>query len=448
MSRKRSASRTSSDPASSSGDVFLAGAPVVLVSGIVPDRYDPAETPLQELRRLVETLNASPVAEITQNLKAPVPASFVGAGKINEIKRSASALAARAVVFDNELTPAQQRNLENSLNLRVVDRTELILEIFALRARTSQARLQVELARHEYMLPRLRRRWTHLERQTGGIGVRGGMGEKQMEADRRRIQRRVRDLKRELARIDLRRRREVSSRGEFYTVGLVGYTNAGKTTLINALTGSSLFAEDRLFATLDTRTRLCRLGGGLEILVSDTVGFIKRVPHSLVESFLATLEEARSADLLLHVVDASEPAFRHQMEAVEEVLEEIGASDIPALVVFNKMDAVGDGIIARNFLWRRHDAVAVSALAGTGLDELRSAIRNEIVSSAPEFHVDVPLADGKAIHFLLTRGAVIHSDTDETANLMRMIVKMPRHIFDHFRRRFPHIPPLGGGAGA
>jgi len=440
MGRKAGAETHPAGATPGHGETPLAGIAVVLAAGILPDRYDPSEQPLDELRRLVAVLHARPVAEVTQRISFPNPSSFIGAGKVEELKAAVNDNDVRAVVFDDELTPAQQRNLERAVGVRILDRTELILEIFALRARTREAKLQVELARNEYLLPRLRRRWTHLERQLGGIGVRGGMGEKQLESDRRRIQRRIRDLKKDLEKIDARKMREVRSRRDFYTVSVVGYTNAGKSTLTNALTGSDLFVEDRLFATLDTHTRLCRLGGGLEILLSDTVGFIRRVPPGIVNSFLATLEEARNADLLLHVVDASEPAFQQQMEAVEEVLEEIGASRIPVIIVFNKMDAVQEGIMVRNFLWRRHEAVPVSALTGLGLDKLKEAVRAEIVRSAPEIHVDVPIADGRALHFLMTRGAVIHMKTDEDAECVAVRVKMPEHIIEHFQRRFRDVP--------
>jgi GTP-binding protein HflX len=441
MSRRHTSETSIPNPDIRAGEVALAGIDVILVSGALPDRYDPLEEPLAELKRLVEVLDASPVAEIIQHLPIPQSTFFIGKGKVEEVKDALRATNAKAVIFDDELSPAQQRNLEKELDVRVVDRTELILEIFALRARTNEAKMQVDLARNEYMLPRLRRRWSHLERQTGGIGQRGGAGEKQIETDRRKIQRRIRDLKRELEKVGDRRKREVFSRGEFYTVSIVGYTNAGKSTLTNALTGSDLFAEDRLFATLDTRTRLCRLGGGLEVLLSDTVGFIKRVPPSIINSFLATLEEARSADLLLHVVDAAEATFQQQMEVVEQVLEDIGADAIPVLIVFNKMDAVKEGIMVRNFLWRRSDAVPISAVTGEGLDKLKDAIRNEIVRTATEFHVDVPPADGKALHFLLTRGVVLTNKIDENTGVSSISVKMPQHIIEHFHRHFPHIRP-------
>lgn len=424
----------SKDAADAFFGVAISGSRAVLAAVELPDVYDPAEQPLEELRRLCETAHVEPVGEVTQRRSAPDPSLHIGRGKVGEIGELVRAFEARIVVFDNDLSPAQQRNLEKHLKVRVVDRTELILHIFALRARTKEAKIQVELAQYEYMLPRLRRRWTHLERQVGGIGVRGGPGEKQIEVDRRKILRHIKRDKEDLGKIEKRRHREVLGRRDFFNIGLVGYTNAGKSTLLNALTGSDVFAEDRLFATLDTRTRLFKLGGGLEALLSDTVGFIRRVPPGLVSSFRATLEEARNADLLLHVVDAAHPAFHEQMEAVEEVLEEIEAGGIPSLLVFNKMDLVKEGVVLRNFLWRHSEAVPVSALRRTGLEELREAVRAEMLKAARGYDITLPLSGGKALAFLTTRGVIENLDAGEER--MELRARMLPHVCDYFRERF------------
>lgn len=417
--------------------VPISSSRAVLVAVAMPGHYDAAERPLDELKRLCDTAAVMPVAEVIQRRSAADPSLYLGRGKTQEAAALVRQHGARIVVFDNDLSPAQQRNLEAVLGVRVVDRTELILHIFALRARTRQAKIQVELAQYQYMLPRLRRRWTHLERQVGGIAVRGGMGEKQIEVDRRRILRHVKRDQQELANIEKRRRREVLARRDFYNVSLVGYTNAGKSTLLNALTGSREFVEDRLFATLDTRTRLFKLGGGLEVLLSDTVGFIRRVPAGLISSFKATLEEVRGADLLLHVVDAAHPGFHEQLEAVEEVLEDIGAAGIPRLLVFNKMDLVGDGVVVRNFLWRHADAVAISALRESGLDALRQSVRQEMLKAAETYEILLPVGDGRSPAFLSTRGIVESRQVD--GEYVNWRVRMPPHVYDYFRERYHYF---------
>ena len=276
---------------------------------------------------------------MTQKRQDPDVATYIGSGKVEELKELAEANEADLVVFDNDLAPSQTRNLEKALGVKVIDRTEVILDIFATRASTHEAHLQVELAQLDYALPRLKRMWTHLSRYKGGIGVRGP-GEKQLEEDRRLVVHRIQDLKAKLAKVQARKEREVAGRGEVATVSLVGYTNAGKSTLMNALTSAGVLVADKLFATLDTRTRRWQFRGGGHVLLSDTVGFIRNLPHSLVASFKATLEEARQADLLLHVVDASNPEAEKQIEAVKAVLEELELVDQPTLLVLNKADRV------------------------------------------------------------------------------------------------------------
>ena len=309
----------------------------VLVCGVLLPEF-PLESggPLSEARALAAACEAEVVGEgVTQRRDRPVPATLMGRGKVEEVTEQVELHDPSAVVVDNDLTPAQVRSLEKAWKRRVIDRSELILDIFARRAKTRQARLQVELAQLEYLAPRLRRMWTHLERTEGAIGTRGP-GETQLETDRRLLRKRVTDLQRELAVIEGRKRREVASRAEGFTVGLVGYTNAGKSTLLNTLTGSEEFAADMPFATLDTRTRRWVLGDGRLVLLSDTVGFLQRLPHHLVASFHATLEEALSADMLLHVVDASHPDAPQQMAAVVQVLEELAAAAPTQALVLNR----------------------------------------------------------------------------------------------------------------
>ncbi len=341
---------------------------------------------LQELGLLAETAGLHPVARLTCKRKAPDAALFVGSGKVEEIRQLAQAQGASEVLFDQALSPIQQRNLERVLGLPVNDRTLLILEIFAQRARSHEGKLQVELARLQYLSTRLVRRWSHLERQQGGIGGRGGPGETQIELDRRMIGEAIKRTKERLAKVKRQRQtqRRQRERRQTFNISLVGYTNAGKSTLFNALVKARAYAADQLFATLDTTTRQLYLGdaqgGGRSVSLSDTVGFIRDLPHGLVEAFEATLQEAADADLLLHVVDASNPNYIEQMAEVRRVLQEIGADEVPQLVVFNKLDALD---AARRPLslqgemeldGRRLGHVFVSAHSGEGLPLLRAEL--------------------------------------------------------------------------
>jgi GTP-binding protein HflX len=300
---------------------------------------------LEELGLLAQTAGLDPVARLTCKRKAPDAALFVGSGKADEIKLMATQLGAVEVLFDQSLSPAQQRNLERHIELPVNDRTLLILEIFAQRARSHEGKLQVELARQQYLSTRLVRRWSHLERQSGGIGMRGGPGETQIELDRRRIGESIKKIKDRLSKVKRQRQtqRRQRERRDAFNISLVGYTNAGKSTLFNALVKARAYAADQLFATLDTTTRQLYLGDAeRSVSLSDTVGFIRDLPHGLVDAFQATLQEAVDADLLLHVVDASSPHFLEQMVEVQRVLGDIGAADIPQVLVFNKLDAMDD----------------------------------------------------------------------------------------------------------
>lgn len=343
---------------------------------------------LEELGLLAQTAGLQPVARITCKRKAPDAALFVGSGKADEIRSLAQMHGAVEVLFDQALSPAQQRNLERYLELPVNDRTLLILEIFAQRARSHEGKLQVELAKLQYLSTRLVRRWSHLERQRGGIGTRGGPGETQIELDRRMIGDAIKRTKERLQKVKRQRntQRRQRERREAFTISLVGYTNAGKSTLFNALVKARAYAADQLFATLDTTTRQLYLSEAQRsVSLSDTVGFIRDLPHGLVDAFQATLQEAVDADLLLHVVDGSNPAYPEQIEQVQRVLAEIGADHIPQLLVFNKMDALDESLrpIAESDSYelagREYRRVFVSALTGSGLGVLRYVL-GEIVA--------------------------------------------------------------------
>ncbi|MCB9182280.1 MAG: GTPase HflX [Flavobacteriales bacterium] len=308
--------------------------------GLVTDDQGPelVKEYLDELEFLASTADISTLKRFTQRLHKPDGRTYIGSGKLAEVKQWMEEHGADCIIFDDELSPAQQRNLEKEVGKPVLDRPRLILDIFARRARTSHAKKQVELAQYEYMLPRLTKLWTHLERQRGGTGTRGGAGEKEIETDRRLVRDRIALLKAQLKDIDKQMATQRGNRGKLIRVALVGYTNVGKSTLMNLLSKSDVFAENKLFATLDTTVRKVVLGN-LPFLLSDTVGFIRKLPHQLIESFKSTLDETREADLLLHVVDISHHNFEEQFETVKQTLGEIGAGDKPVIVVFNKIDA-------------------------------------------------------------------------------------------------------------
>jgi len=377
----------------------------VLVGVLLPDR--PVEdAPLEELEGLAKTAGAHVVGYLTQRRQAPDATTYMGKGKVEELQRMVSSLNADVIIFDNDLSPGQTRNLEKAIAVKVLDRTELILDIFASRAQTYEARLAVELAQLEYSLPRLKRMWTHLSRQKKGIGLRGP-GEKQLETDRRLVERRISDLRGEVNAIHRRREREVAARRDAMTVSLVGYTNAGKSTLLNVLTGADVKAEDALFATLDTRTRRWHLPGWGPVLLSDTVGFIRDLPHHLIASFKATLEEARQADLLLHVADASNPAVLTQISEAYRVLEQIGIEAKDTLLAVNKIDAVTDRAVVESLLHRYPNAVPLSARTGHGLKELAVAVGDALSRSFLDLDVEIPVADGRLLAYLAAHGEVL-----------------------------------------
>ncbi len=347
---------------------------------------------LDELALLAESAGDQPVARVIAKRKAPDPALFVGSGKADEIKALVEGHRAEAVLFDQPLSPAQQRNLERHLGVAVADRTMLILEIFAARAQSHEGKLQVELAQLQYLSTRLVRRWSHLERQRGGIGTRGGPGEAQIELDRRMIAERIKAVKERLVKVKRQRgtQRRSRQRSGMFRVSLVGYTNAGKSTLFNALVKARAYAADQLFATLDTTTRQLYLeDADATVSLSDTVGFIRDLPHKLVEAFEATLQEAADADLLLHVVDAASPVLDEQMSEVQRVLAEIGAGEVPQILVYNKVDnlagsqqpLVASDVIEQQEGGARVPRVFVSALQGTGLPELRRLIAAAVDAS-------------------------------------------------------------------
>jgi GTP-binding protein HflX len=328
---------------------------------------------LEELKRLTDTAGARVLGELVQRRGAISPPHFIGKGKLAELKELSGTLDADLAVFNDDLSPPQVRNLEKALGVKVVDRSELILDIFARRARTRESRLQVELAQLQYTLPRLTGMWKHLERQAGGIGTRGP-GETQLEVDRRRVRERIARLRRELQGVERERETQRRRRRAQFRAAIVGYTNAGKSTLFNALTRSKVFVEDRLFATLDSTTRPMVSPARELALLTDTVGFIRKLPHHLVASFHSTLVEAVEADVLLHVVDAADPDFRRQMTAVEGVLEEILDEPRPTLLVFNKIDRLPDAAHAAAFRVEFPGSHTVSARTGEGLDELRREV--------------------------------------------------------------------------
>jgi GTP-binding protein HflX len=409
----------------------------VLICGVrFPDDPVEFEGQFSEIRALAQAAEAEVVGEgIVQSRSRPHPATLMGRGKVEEIGEEVKLYQPDSVVVDNDLTPAQVRNLEKAWDLRVVDRSELILDIFARRAKTRQARLQVELAQNEYLLPRLRRMWTHLERTEGAIGTRGP-GETQLETDRRLLRKRVRDLRAELKEIEARKQREVKTRAGEFTIGLVGYTNAGKSTLLNLLTNSKEFVADMPFATLDTRTRRWRLPDGRSVLLSDTVGFLQRLPHHLVASFHATLEETIYADLLIHVIDASHPDAALQMRAVDDVLASVSERLNAEVFVFNKIDRVPDPVGLHLLCeGRDQEVVYVSARTGAGIDKLTQIVSTRLDNASELVEACIPAADGRTIALLKATGAVEHEVLNEEQATLSYRVRMSAGALGNLRRQ-------------
>jgi GTP-binding protein HflX len=364
---------------------------------------------LDELEHLARTAGADVTDRMTQSLNSPDPATFVGSGKVNEIERLVKKRDSDLVIFDDELSPVQVKNIEEQVDCKLLDRTGLILDIFASRAQTRAAKTQVELAQLDYLRSRLTRRWTHLSRQEGGIGTKGP-GEKQIEMDRRIIDKRMAKLREKLDEIDRQRTTQRKGREAYTTVSLVGYTNAGKSTLLNALADEELLAEDRLFATLDATTRTVELDSNKEVLMSDTVGFIRKLPHRLIESFKSTLDEVRESDVLVHVVDVTHPNYEEQMQVVSETLGELDARDKPTLVVFNKIDAMEDRTLLRRLRRNHPDAVFTSALRGIGLGTLKEDLLALIERDYVERVAYIPVSEPEAIAQVHRLGDVIEEE--------------------------------------
>lgn len=377
---------------------------------------------LSELARLADTAGVEVVGTLTQQLDRPNPGTYLGKGKIEELRVMLSERGATIVLFDDELSPAQGKNIEDAIGMRVMDRAELILDIFATRARSSEARMQVELAQLQYMLPRLTRMWTHLDNTRGGIVGMRGPGETQLETDRRLINHRIKVLKERLA--DVQRSRDVqrASRRSQFRASLVGYTNAGKSSILRSMASADeVFVEDRLFATLDPLTREVDAGGHA-VLLTDTVGFIRKLPHNLVASFRATLDETREADLLLHVVDVSHPMWEEHRAVVDDVLEEIGASDIPTLHVFNKTDLLEPETLAATrarILNILPGSIFVSAADPDGLEPLRRALLATMRAQRPLVEIRVPVSDGRLLAELHRGAEVVNQRTEDDAIVVR-----------------------------
>jgi len=374
----------------------------VLVGLEMPGRRPSYRAALDELQQLADTAGAVAVERIMQKRERPDPRTFIGKGKAQEVAVRMQELDADLLIVDHDLSPSQARNLERAVGGRVIDRTELILDIFVRRASSAMASAQVELAQMQYTLPRLKRLWTHLHREGGtaraGIGVRGP-GEKQIETDRRLVRLRIRDLRRSLKSMHAHRVRQTRARCKYFTACLVGYTNAGKSTLLKSLTGADVFIQDRLFATLDTTTRAWEITRGRPIFLSDTVGFIRDLPHHLVSSFLATLEEARFADLLLHVIDAADPDAVENVGVVENALFSIGAGGVPCMAILNQIDRISDPVVLRLLEKRLPDAVQTSAVRKIGLEVLRERVREYVTRR----HVDVVVTGDPGNGRLLSR---------------------------------------------
>ncbi|MEM6470627.1 MAG: GTPase HflX [Planctomycetota bacterium] len=410
----------------------------VLARLILPDDRVPAD-PLEELHGLATTAGTQVVGELIQRRAAAEHGTYLGKGKVEELRLLVEKTKSDVVIFDNELSPGQTRNLEKATGAKVLDRTELILDIFAAGARTHESRLAVELAQLEYSLPRLKRMWTHLSRQAMGVGMRGP-GEKQLEVDRRLAQKRIHDLKQELGKVESRRERQVASRREAPTVSLVGYTNAGKSTLMNALTAADVKSEDKLFATLDTRTRRWHVPSWGTVLLSDTVGFIRDLPHSLVASFKSTLEETRQADLLLHVADASNPNVFDQISAVYRVLSELEIEEKDTLLVLNKLDAIASPAMLNRVLDRYPNAVPVSAYEAKGIDVLSEVVGEALSREFLDIDVEIEPSDGRLLAYLAAKGEIVSQEF--STEVVRIRVRIPIAAMGPVRQTAISIRPV------
>lgn len=397
----------------------------------------PTDRSLDELERLASTAGAMTVARLTQRLEKPYPKSFIGSGKVEELCGLVHRMDVQVVIFDDDLTPSQQSHLEKAVGepVKIIDRTALILDIFGLHAQTREGCLQVQLAQLQYLLPRLRGMWSHLakEQTRGGIGSRFGQGESQLEVDRRLIRNKISSLRRELKEVEKRRDVQSKSRIESpaFRVALAGYTNAGKSTLLNRLTGANVLSQDKLFATLDPTTRAYRLPGGRIMTLTDTVGFIQKLPHGLVDAFKSTLSEVLGADLILRVIDASDEDHMRQMDAVDQVLDEIGAGEKLTITVFNKIDLLDE--TDRLSLARRHpDAILFSAQTGEGLDGLVDRIAREAAATDILLSAEIPYREGALITLVHKQGTLLHEEYLEEG--IRIVAKVPARIAPRIER--------------
>ena len=407
----------------------------LLVGVTLKGQYVDPDEPLAELKSLTRTAGAEPADEVLVRLRQINPGIYIGKGKAKQIAQRARAVRADVVIFDNDLTPGQIRGLEQILSIKIIDRSELILDIFASRAQTRQAKLQVELAQLEYTYPRLARMWEHLQRigagAPTGLGARGP-GEKQLETDRRLVRRRVTMLRASLKKIQARRQREVLSRTSNFTVALVGYTNAGKSTLLNTLTGSNVLVEGRLFSTLDTKTRRWKLRPGLSVPLSDTVGFIRDLPHHLVESFKATLEHTSQADLLLHVVDVSNPLAMAQTRSCIAVLEDLKLDPAKAITLLNKIDKLQDMTALQTARTLYPQALTVSAATGQGLDQLVEEVARQALGQEVLVSIRTSSANGKLINMLKAQGNIL--STNYADEMVEIQAQLPDRLLDRVRQ--------------
>ena len=377
---------------------------------------------LAELMSLAKTAGAKVLDSVVQRRKKIDPSLYLGKGKVSQLAELCKDKEIDVVICDDDLAPAQVSNLEKVIDTKVIDRSELILDIFAARAKTAQAKLQVELAQLEYTRPRLKRMWSHLSRIEGGIGTRGP-GEKQLEVDKRLVSKRVLALKKRLGQIEKRRKHQAKSRKEHTTVSLVGYTNAGKSTLMNRLTDAGVFVEDKLFATLDTKTSLCELGNGKKVILSDTVGFIKKLPHHLITSFEATLEEVKWADFLLHVVDASSPDVIEQVTAVNNVLKELDCEKKPIIMVLNKADVLKDSSIITFFKSKYDNTVTISALTGQDIEILKREMVNFADMGSTEIKLECGVSNGKLLAYIYENSRVLNRTFINTSVHFHIVIE-------------------------
>lgn len=395
-----------------------------------------AEEHIEELGRLTDTAGPEVVGTLSQKIDKPNPRFFIGDGKAEELKALIEDTGATLIIFDDELSPAQGRNLEEFTGTRVMDRAELILDIFATRARSSEAKMQVELAQLQYMRPRLTRMWTHLSRSRSGPGMRGP-GETQLETDRRLIDHRITRLKGELENVARQRATQRKGREGTLRASLVGYTNAGKSSVLRGMSGTEVFVEDRLFATLDPTTRAVEVGEGAELLLTDTVGFIRKLPHHLVASFRATLEEAQEADVLLHVIDASHPGWEEQKEVVEDVLADLGLQDRPTVLVFNKIDRLThgeeDALRARSASYQGTPATFISTVEPGGLDPLREILLSKVQELRPEVRITLSSSAGGVLAEIYRDGEVLER-TDSGAEIT-LRARLPASTLGRLRSR-------------